>query len=124
MMQTKDQFFDGTEFVNDILGKMPEAMDVLLSHGLGCAGCQFNMFETLEQGVIGHGFSYEDLGRILKDLNEAAEDLGLKSPPSSRHSHESGNPVKKESLWLTGSRSSRIANRSKLALEHVSDADE
>jgi hybrid cluster-associated redox disulfide protein len=79
MPQTKNRFFDGTEFVNDILGKMPEAMDILLSHGLGCAGCQFNMFETLEQGVLGHGFAHEDLDRILADLNEAAEDLGLSS---------------------------------------------
>ncbi len=75
------KFFTGRELVTEILEQMPEAMDILLSHGLGCAGCQFNAFETLEQGVIGHGFTYEYLDRILRDLNEAAEDLGIVKTP-------------------------------------------
>lgn len=90
-MEKKGSCFTGKEMITDILNKMPEAMDILLSHGLGCAGCQFNAFETLEQGVIGHGFSYEDLDRILADLNEAAEDLGISSSCHSELDSESPN---------------------------------
>lgn len=69
--------FDGSEMISDILSVMPDASDILLSHGLGCVGCHFNVYEKLEEGVLGHGFSEADFGRILQDLNEAAEDLEI-----------------------------------------------
>lgn len=78
---TNNQFltFTGDEILSDVMGIIPEASDILLSHGLGCVECHFNAFETIEQGFIGHGFSQEELDSVLKDLNEAAHDLQI--PP-------------------------------------------
>lgn len=69
--------FDGSEMISDILTLMPESSEILFSHGLGCIGCSFNIYESLCDGVLGHGFTPEDLDRILADLNEAAEDLEI-----------------------------------------------
>lgn len=42
------------------------------SYGLHCFGCHVNLFESLEQGVLGHGMSDEQMHSLLKDLNELA----------------------------------------------------
>lgn len=79
MASQKSKFFqfDGSEKISDILNILPEGADILLSYGLGCVGCHFNISEKLKDGVLGHGFSQEDLKRILQDLNEAAYDLKI-----------------------------------------------
>jgi hydroxylamine reductase len=69
--------FTGDEKINDILTLHPEAAEILYTHGIGCAGCVLGHTETLKQGMQGHGFDQEDLKRVLTDLNQAAEDLGL-----------------------------------------------
>jgi hybrid cluster-associated redox disulfide protein len=69
--------FDGTETIDEIIQLMPEAGEILYAHGLGCAGCAHGVSESLHDGILGHGFDESDIEYILRDLNEAAEDLGL-----------------------------------------------
>ncbi len=69
--------FDGSQTIEEILHLMPEAGEILHAHGLGCAGCAYGASESLRNGVLGHGFDESDVEYILRDLNEAAEDLGL-----------------------------------------------
>lgn len=69
--------FTGEEKIIDILACHPEAAEILYSHGIGCVGCSFSHMETLKQGMASHGFDEDDVERVLQDLNEAAEDLGL-----------------------------------------------
>ena len=69
--------FDGSETINRILQLMPEAGEILSAHGLGCAGCAHGVNESLHDGILGHGFDESDVEYILRDLNEASEDLGL-----------------------------------------------
>ncbi len=66
--------FSGKETIADILEKLPEAREILAAHGLRCAGCFINTYETLEQGCTGHGFSFKEFKRLLKDLNDCAND--------------------------------------------------
>ncbi len=70
--------FTGQEFISEILEQMPEANEIFVAHGLSCAGCHVGMYETLEQGALGHGFSEEQILRLLADLNEAAKIMKLK----------------------------------------------
>lgn len=70
--------FTGQEFISEILEQMPEAQEIFAAHGLSCAGCYVNTYETLEQGVLGHGFDDEATNRLLEDLNEAARSIKLK----------------------------------------------
>ena len=60
--------------MDEIFQKYPDKIEKItetaLSYGLHCSGCFASTFETLEQGVIGHGMSEKDLNNLLKDLNE------------------------------------------------------
>ena len=76
-MTPKTLSFSGNELISDILEKMPPASEILAAHGIGCAGCAINAFETLRDGVLGHGFSQNDFDNILADLNDAAAEMGI-----------------------------------------------
>lgn len=69
--------FDGTEVVAEIMNKMPEAIEILQAHGLSCASCHMNVQEPLADGILGHGMTEKDVEIILKDLNEAAQELKI-----------------------------------------------
>ncbi len=59
--------------IADILAENPEKAQILaetlMDFGIHCIGCGAASFETLEQGVLGHGFSEEDLNKLIKELN-------------------------------------------------------
>jgi len=61
--------------IQDILAEHPnKAMlisEILMDFGIHCAGCGASGFETLEEGVLGHGFSEEELDILIEDLNKA-----------------------------------------------------
>ena len=60
--------------------------EIMTEFGIHCVGCGAASFETLEQGVLGHGFSNVELTKLITDLNaalgaveakeESKEDLG------------------------------------------------
>jgi iron-sulfur cluster assembly protein len=41
----------------------------MMNAGLNCVGCGASVWETLEAGMLGHGFSEADLEKLLKRLN-------------------------------------------------------
>ena len=57
--------FDGSEIIGDILALMPEAAEILSSHGVSCASCHINAYETLKDGILGHGYDQSDLDSVL-----------------------------------------------------------
>lgn len=74
--------FTGDETVAEIITKMPESTEILLSHGLSCASCHLNVHEKLKEGILGHGYLEKDFEIILRDLNETSQELKL--PPEGR----------------------------------------
>jgi iron-sulfur cluster assembly accessory protein len=58
--------------IGEILQKYPDAAEIMQSYGLRCFGCFVNLYESLEQGVLGHGMNEEVIKNLLKDLNELA----------------------------------------------------
>lgn len=44
---------------------------ILNEFGIHCTSCGAASFETLEMGVLGHGFSEKDLDKLIIDLNKA-----------------------------------------------------
>jgi len=60
--------------IAEILTVFPEKTldisEVMREFGIHCAGCGAASFETLEQGVLGHGFSTADLDKLVINLNE------------------------------------------------------
>lgn len=71
--------------IQDILAEHPEkAMflsEILMDFGIHCVGCGASGFETLEEGVLGHGFSEDELDLLVSDLNKAINSE-IKSNPN------------------------------------------
>ena len=64
--------------ISDVLANNPEKVrlvsEILTEFGIHCVGCSASTFETLEEGVLGHGFSEEQLSKLVTDLNKAITD--------------------------------------------------
>ncbi|MDP2691234.1 MAG: DUF1858 domain-containing protein [bacterium] len=61
--------------VGDAVALFPDAADILMSYGLHCVGCHANSFETIEMGVMGHGYSSDEVTELIDELNEAYRDF-------------------------------------------------
>jgi len=59
--------------IGEIIEKYPKTIDAFLSIGVFCFGCGAAKFETLEQGLVSHGFEKKDITKFVKLLNEAAK---------------------------------------------------
>ena len=70
--------------VGDIVALLPDSAEIITSYGLHCIGCHYNAFETLEQGLLGHGYSEDDLKNLIRDLNEFAEKSSKSPKPISK----------------------------------------
>ena len=52
-------------------GKAQLLTQIMNEFGIHCTSCGAASFETLEMGVLGHGFSEKDLDKLVGDLNKA-----------------------------------------------------
>ena len=61
--------------IAEVLASFPDKAkllsEILIDFGIHCVGCGAATFETLEEGVLGHGFSEEQLNQLVIDLNNA-----------------------------------------------------
>jgi len=56
--------------IADIVEQHPELAEVFMEdHGLHCFGCGASMFETLEQGMLVHGMTDEEMDKIVAEIN-------------------------------------------------------
>ena len=60
--------------VSEILALLPESETLLARYGLSCFHCASNVSETLDEGCRSHGFTDEDIGDLVTDLNELLND--------------------------------------------------
>ena len=74
----KESLVSRHDVIADIVAKYPGADEVLMDFGVGCFSCHIAEFETLEQGILGHGFFEEELEEILEQLNEIAKESAKK----------------------------------------------
>lgn len=75
--------------IAEILENNPEkAMAIsekLTEFGIHCIGCGASTFETLEQGVLGHGYTEEELNVLIKNLNTIIKEKTNYSKLSVQH---------------------------------------
>ncbi len=69
------QHFTGEEIIADVLMDFPSAHEILAAHGIACAGCHINQYETLREGVVAH-YGDEMFVVVMRDLNEAVDEIG------------------------------------------------
>lgn len=55
--------------ISQVLELHPKAAQIMQQFGLHCFGCSINVFETLEQGIVGHGMPESTLKAMLEALN-------------------------------------------------------
>ena len=76
--------------IGDILKNHPEAVEIMLSYGLHCVGCQVQFWETLEGGCLGHGFEEKKINELVRDINAA-----IKEVPESKEFYATSKAAKK-----------------------------
>ena len=64
--------------IEEILTSFPQRSQRLaqemMNAGLNCVGCGASVWETLEAGMLGHGFGEPDLEKLLNKLNAILEE--------------------------------------------------
>jgi iron-sulfur cluster assembly accessory protein len=72
-----DNIITKDTLISAILAEHPERAqvlaDILTEFGIHCVGCGAAGHETLQQGVLGHGYSKKELDALLDQLNQAIE---------------------------------------------------
>jgi len=75
--QQQTQKITKNMLIAEILAENPEKAqllsEIMIDFGIHCVGCGASAFETLEQGVLGHGYSEADLNKLVKQINEVLE---------------------------------------------------
>jgi iron-sulfur cluster assembly protein len=56
--------------IAELVYNYPEAAMMLIEEGVHCVGCGAANFETIEQGLMGHGKSEEEIEEIIKAMND------------------------------------------------------
>ena len=56
--------------MGEIMQKYPAVAQVMQAHGLHCVGCHVATWETLEQGIFGHGGTQHQVEELVNDMNE------------------------------------------------------
>ena len=59
--------------LGEIVKDFPQAVPIMLEHGLHCVGCHVAAFETIGQGAKAHGMSDEELKKMLEEMNKAVK---------------------------------------------------
>ncbi|HLC86040.1 MAG TPA: iron-sulfur cluster insertion protein ErpA [Candidatus Nanoarchaeia archaeon] len=65
-MQIKKDMAIG-EFVN----KFPSVVEMLMAEGVHCVGCGASEWETIEQGLMSHGKTTEEVDAVVDKMNNA-----------------------------------------------------
>jgi iron-sulfur cluster assembly protein len=67
---TIDQVF------KDFPDKSQKLKQIMTNAGLNCGGCCSSDSETIEEGIMSHGMSQQDLDNLLRSLNKALFEAG------------------------------------------------
>lgn len=57
--------------IGELVQLYPSVTEILLDEGVHCVGCGASYFETIEQGLSGHGKTQEEINDVVKRMNEA-----------------------------------------------------
>lgn len=57
--------------IGELVQQYPSVVEVLMEEGVSCVGCGAAYFETIEEGLQGHGRSDEEIDAVVAKLNQA-----------------------------------------------------
>ena len=61
--------------IGEAVETYPEIAEVLYEAGVHCVGCGAAFWETIEQGLMGHGRSDEEINKVVADMNTLIKTL-------------------------------------------------
>lgn len=67
------QFVTRQSLIGGTVEKYPFLAELMLGYGLHCVGCSVSPVETIEDGVMSHGASEEEVDLLVNALNDAIE---------------------------------------------------
>ena len=56
--------------IEKCITKYPQIAEKLFEMGFHCIGCHAAQFETLEEGLKGHGYSEKEIEKTIKEFNK------------------------------------------------------
>ena len=56
--------------IAEVVDEYPDTIAILIENGMHCIGCGASMFETLEDGFVGHGMGDTEIDKIMEELND------------------------------------------------------
>ncbi len=68
-MPKKKEYVTKDTLLGEVVSKHPRSAFVMLQYGLHCIGCHVSVYETIEQGCMGHGMPKEVMEEMLADVN-------------------------------------------------------
>ena len=72
--------------IAEVVDIHPDVIPLLIENGMHCIGCGASMFETLEEGLMGHGMDDREIERVIDDLNMYVKNI--KENPDSKKEDE------------------------------------
>ncbi len=57
--------------IGELVQQYPSVVEILMEEGVHCVGCGAAYFETIEEGLAGHGRTEEEVDAIVEKLNQA-----------------------------------------------------
>lgn len=51
--------------IGELIRNKPEAVETLMSFGMGCVGCPASQMESLEEAAMVHGLNLDELMKAL-----------------------------------------------------------
>jgi iron-sulfur cluster assembly protein len=57
--------------IGEMVQQYPSAAEVLMNEGVHCVGCGAAHFETIEQGLAGHGKTEVEIAEVVRKLNDS-----------------------------------------------------
>ena len=68
---TTKQLITKNTTIGDAISQYPSIIEPLLDEGIHCIGCGASTYETLEEGLAGHGKTPGQIKQIIEKLNKA-----------------------------------------------------
>ena len=73
--------------IAEVVDIHPDVIPLLIQNGMHCVGCGASMFETLEEGLMGHGMDDREINRVVDELNTYVKNI-RESPNSKKEDDE------------------------------------
>lgn len=70
--------------IADAVKLNPMAPQIMFKYGLHCIGCHVSLYETIEQGCMGHGMDDKMIDSMVQELNGKEEKKKATKKPAAK----------------------------------------